>query len=182
MMKEAQRQMDESLEYYLWDLDADKEEKRCARMWVRDGHWITENDHFKTWGDDEPWDFLTASRSESWGWHEYTDSFYDVKTQEYIRSQNLNSYQMKKLREYRRSGGRFWEEWMMEYGASNYVEYLREYKNAAIEMFDSAYCHEIMKYGAEFIVRRNLTGAFADFVQEKEKSEPEQLPGYGNPF
>ena len=177
-----------SLDYYLWDLDANNEERRCARMWVRDGHWITQNDHHMTWSNDEPWDFLTASREVSCPWREYTDSFYDEKTQIYIRRNNLTPYQMRKLREYRRSGGRFCDEWMAAYGAGNYIEYLREYKEAIIGMFSSEFDPEICRYGAEFIARRNLAGAFVDFVQEKEKSNQdppsfeEQLPGYDLPF
>ena len=171
-MSDKHKDSECELEYYLWNLDADKEERRCARMWVRDGHWITENDHFLTRGDDEPWDFLSASREASSNCYEYTDSFYDVKTLEYIRKQNLNSYQLKKLREYRRSGGRFRDEWLGDMGFNNYVTFLREYKDTFISMFDGHYGRDIEKYGAEFLVRRNLTDAFIKFVTEKEAAEP----------
>ncbi len=46
---------DYELDYYLWDVDASQEERRCVHMWIRDGHWIDENDY-----EYENMDFLTA--------------------------------------------------------------------------------------------------------------------------
>ena len=38
IMKREDRSYVFSLERYLRDMEADKEERRCAHMWVRDGH------------------------------------------------------------------------------------------------------------------------------------------------
>jgi hypothetical protein len=169
-MKQNRRETDYELEYYLWELDASKAERYCARMWVRDGHLITENDHYKFWGD-YPMDFLTASREESLNWHDYTDSFYDVKTQAYIHRQNLTKYEMKKLREYRRSGGRFCDEWMNDDGFDNYITFLHDHTDICAAMFDDVYSSEIARYFTDFLACRNLMDEFVDFIKEREKSD-----------
>ena len=103
-MKREDRPYVFGLERYLRDMEADKEERRCARMWVRDGHDINDNDH----PEKPEWmDFLTASREAQYKSAEYTDSFYDPLTQKYIRKCNLTETERRKLRKHIRSGGRF---------------------------------------------------------------------------
>lgn len=167
MKRNKYNQIEKSeLDHYLWSLDADKEERRCARMWVRDGHWIHENDHDLFWGE-EPEDFLSASRAASFNCRDYTDSFYDVKTQEYIRRQNLTEYEKRKLRTYIREGGRFCDEWMQESGFDNYISYMRDYEVMAAAMFSTDFRQELEEYAGEFIFHRQLTGDFIRYIAKK---------------
>ena len=153
------------LEYYLWDLGADKEERRCTRMWVRDGHDINDNDH----PDMPDWmDFLTAARiaQSKESYSNYTDSFYDPLTQEYIRSLNPTRSEMKKLRDHIRNGGRFTV--MHNFaGEIDYISLLRNRKLYQAEEFDSYFQEWIKKYGAEYLVRRNHEWDFVRFLEEK---------------
>lgn len=157
------------LDYYLYDLDADREERKCARMWVKDGHWITDNDYDAGYPDD-PYDFLTAIRTIPEKWFEtckYTDSFYDPLTQEYIRSLNPTRTEMKKLRDYIRSGGRF-TVFLDGVREIDYITFLRDRELYEAEAFDAYFQEWITKYGAEFLVKNKLEKAFLTYLRRKE--------------
>lgn len=152
------------LDYYLWNLDANKEERRCVRMWVQDGHCISDNDHPYRYNG--PVDFLTAAREASSREKEYTDSFYDPLTQEYIRKLNPTKYEMKKLREYIRSGGRFCDEF--DGFETDYITYLRTRDEINAAQFDSYFGYWIERYGAEYLVHKDQLWEFIDFLETKE--------------
>jgi hypothetical protein len=171
----------DELERYLDDKDATGAERRCTRMWVRDGHSFLENDHDLNYFCDEPTDFLMASREKSFRCTTYTESFYDPITQAYIKSQNATPYELRKMREYRRSGGRFIEWELVGMGFSNYLSSLRDGEEVLAAMFNSAYRHDIEEYGAEFLMSKNLAGKFIDFVRNKphvrnDEAEDDELP------
>lgn len=152
------------LDYYLWNLDANKEERRCTRMWVRDGHCISDNDH--PYRYDGPVDFLTAAREASSCGKEYTDSFYDPLTQEYIRELNPTRYEMKKLREYIRNGGRFCDDF--DGFNTDYITYLRTENEIIAAMFDSEFNYWISRYGADYLVKNKQLNKFMEFLETKE--------------
>jgi hypothetical protein len=154
-----------TVEFYLKDLDADKQERRCTQMWVKDGHDINENDHPEV----PDWmDFLTASREAQYKSTDYTDSFYDPMTQEYIRKCNLTEAEKRKLRKHIRSGGRFCDDFFGGEYPVDYITYLREEKEYEAGMFDSYFNEWICKYGAEYLVRRHREHDFIHFLEGKE--------------
>ena len=165
IMKREDRPYVFGLERYLRDMEADKEERRCARMWVRDGHDINDNDH----PEKPEWmDFLTASREAQYKSAEYTDSFYDPMTQEYIRKCNLTETERRKLRKHIRSGGRFCDDFFGGEFSVDFISYLREEKDFLAGCFDSYFYEWICKYGAEYLVRRHREYDFIRFLEGKE--------------
>jgi len=164
-MKRENRSYVFGLECYLRDMEADKEERRCARMWVKDGHDINDNDHPEV----PDWmDFLTASREAQYKSTDYTDSFYDPLTQEYIRKCNLTEAEKRKLRNHVRSGGRFCDDFFGGEFYIDYITYLREEKDYEASMFDSYFNEWICKYGAEYLVRRHREYDFVHFLEGKD--------------
>ena len=168
-IKEYYQEMKPELDYYLDGLEADKEERRCARMWVKDGHWITENDYESDYSGETD-DFITAIRILPTKWFgscKYTDSFYDPVTQEYIRSLKPTRTELKKLRNHIRSGGRF-TLFLDGLGEVDYITFLRDWDLYRAAEFDCYFQEWITKYGAEFLIRKNLDWKFVKFLNSKE--------------
>lgn len=154
---------DNELDYYLWNMDAGKEERKCVRLWVKDGHWIDENDHNRP----KDIDFLSASREAEYYCSEYTDSFYDPKTQEYIRHMKPNLSEMRKLRKHIRSGGRFCDDFHTECMPVDYITYLRTKDDHKAAEFDSAFGEWIAEYGAEYLSKTGQESKFIEFLETK---------------
>ena len=165
---EYYREMIPELDYYLKEMDASIEEKRCARIWIRDGHSIENNDY----GMEDsgiPLDFLTAIRcTQTTSGNNYTDSFYDPRTQAYIRSLNPNRTEMRKLREHIKAGGRFSEVFDEFAGETDFITYLRHKEEYHAAEFDFYFRDWIKSYGAEFLVKNRLETEFFRFLEEKK--------------
>ena len=155
---------------YLRDLSADKEEARCVRMWVKDGHSVYENDYPGLSEEYEYYDmdFLTASRNKQVGIEEYTESFYDPKTQLYIRKLNPTRNERRRLRKHIRNGGRFIVPHVHTDEMVDFITHIRTYKEDLACYFDSDLGDWITKYGAEYLISRNRTGDFIKFLEGKE--------------
>lgn len=154
---------DNDLDYYLWNMDASKEERLCTRMWIKDGHWIDENDHGRPAAD-----FLSASREAEFYCREYTDSFYDPKTQKYIRKLNPTRAEMRELRKHIRSGGRFCDDFFTDCTQVDYITYLRTRDDRRAAEFDLEFSRWITKYGAEYILKSSQESQFINFLETKE--------------
>ena len=166
--KEYYQAMKPELDYYLWNNDASPEERKCARMWVKDGHWIDENDHEKEAWFYEGMDFLMALREAQCHDREFTDSYYDPVTQEYIRKLNPTRSELRKLRTHIRAGGRFAHDFIAEEIYMDYITFLRSRDEIMAGIFDSYFQDWITKYGAEFLIRRKLEYEFVRFLESKE--------------
>lgn len=154
---------------YLRDFGADEEESKSVKMWVRDGHSVYENDYPGLIGEDEcNVDFLTASRHMSIWNKDYTDSFYDPMTQEYIRKLKPTRYERRKLREHVRNGGRFRIPHVFMNEMVDFITYLRTYDEELACSFDSDFGYWITKYGAEYLTRRHRTRDFLRFLESKK--------------
>jgi len=153
---------DYELDYYLCDLDANQEERRCVHMWIRDGHWIDENDY-----EYENMDFLTAIHHTVPAYAGYTDSYYDPRTQAYIRSMKPTDAEKRKMRKHRRSGARFAGTFFGNEEVVDYLTYLREKDDYADAEFESCFGDYIAKYGAGFLMKNNLAGRFIQYLEKQ---------------
>ncbi len=153
---------DYELDYYLRNLEADKEERRCVRMWIRDGHWIDENDY-----EYENMDFLKAIHHTVAAYAGYTESYYDPRTQEYIRSMKPTESEKRKMRKHRRSGARFADTFFGNGEAVDYLTYLREKDDYAAAEFENCFGYYIAKHGAGFLVKNNLAGKFIMYLEKQ---------------
>lgn len=153
---------DNYLDYYLWNMDASKEERLCTRMWVRDDHWIDENDHGM-----KDTDFLSAARAAECYYREYTDSFYDPGTQEYIRKLKPTRAEMRRLRKHIRDGGRFYDDFFTDCAPVDYITWLRTKDDHMTAEFDSEFGDWITKYGAEYLLKNRQEGKFIEFLETK---------------
>ena len=150
------------LEYYLWNKAADKEERKCTRMWIRDGHSVDENDY-----GIEDMDFLTAIRSiETYrSYDSYTSSYYDPRTQEYIRSKEATRAEKRKMREHAKNGGRFIDNFSGN-TPIDYLTYLRYEDDYLIAEFESEYGEYISMYGAEYLMNTKQADQFIMYIKQ----------------
>ena len=165
------------VESYLRDFGATDEEMKCVRMWVRDGHNVYENDYPGLFDEDESnTDFLTASRFVSFWNKDYTDSFYDPMTQEYIRKLKPTRYERRKLREHIRNGGRFRVGHVYVNEMVDFITYIRTCKEELVCAFDCRFGHWISKYGAEYLICRHRYQDFVRFLEGKEDYIKDNMP------
>lgn len=156
------------LDEYLRNNEASPEERKCAQLWVKDGHWISENDHESEAWFYEGMDFLTASREAQYNDPEFTESYYDPATQEYIRKMKPTPSELRELRVYIHDGGRFVDEFIAAGNYMDYITFIRSRDEVMAEMFESCFEKWIIKYGAEFITCRNQECEFVRFLESKE--------------
>ena len=74
---------------------------------------------------------------------------------------------MKKLREYIRSGGRFYDNFGCEFCPTDYLTYLRTKNEIIAAVFDSEFNYWISRYGAEYLARNKQLYKFTEFLETK---------------